>query len=111
MVEPIHHYHRRKRIHVKHEPYPHPHKFKRFLDKIIYIVGVVGPILTIPQITKIWTEQDASNVSLTSWSGYLCLSFIWLTYGIAHKEKPIIFTFIANIIVQSVVVTSIIIYR
>jgi len=48
MTEGLHHFHRRKRIYQKHEPYPHPDKWKRFMDHAIYCVGVFGPIMTIP---------------------------------------------------------------
>ncbi|MBU0598275.1 hypothetical protein KKF61_04790 [Patescibacteria group bacterium] len=110
MVDAIHHAHIRKRIHKKHEQYPHPQPWKRFLDKIIYAAGIAGPIITIPQILVIWQKQDAEGVSLISWGGYLFLSVIWLIYGIAHKEKPIIVMYIANIIAQILVVLGIILY-
>lgn len=110
MVEPLHHAHRRKRIHQKHEPYPHPHKWKRFLDRIIYVVGVAGPIVTIPQITKIWIEKNATGVSLTAWTGYTIFAVIWLLYGIAHKEKPIIITYSAVIIANTFVTIGTFIY-
>ena len=111
MVEPLHHLDRRKRIHEKHEQYPHPHPWKRFLDKIIYAVGLAGPIITIPQIIMIWQEKNASGLSLITWSGYLLVAIIWLVYGIVHKEKPIIVMYIANIVVQVAVIAGIIIYR
>ena len=63
-TSPLHHLHTRKRIHLNHEKFPHPDKFKRFLDKVIYAVGIIGPIMTIPQITKIWFEQNADGVSV-----------------------------------------------
>jgi len=52
-TEPIHHYHTRKRIYKKLEEYPPPNNWKRFLDKSIYVVGAVCPIMTIPQLMKI----------------------------------------------------------
>jgi len=39
---------------LKEEPYPHPNKWKRLMDKLIYFAGVLGPIMTIPQLSKIW---------------------------------------------------------
>lgn len=88
----MYHFHLRKRIHQKKEKFPSPNKWKRFIDNIIYFVGMVGPIMTIPQVWNIWIEQNASGVSPISWSAYLIVSMFWLTYGITHKEKPIIFT-------------------
>jgi len=110
MVEPLHHAHRRKRMHQNKEPYPHPQQWKRFLDKIIYAVGVAGPLITIPQIYKIWVDHNASGVSVVSWSGYTVFAVIWLLYGIAHKEKPIIVTYIAVIIANIFVTVGTFIY-
>ena len=88
----MHHFHRRKRIYLKHEPYPHPHKWKRLLDEVIYVVGICGPLLTIPQLFTVWVKHNASGLSLFSWVGYAFIAIIWLIYGITHKEKPIIFS-------------------
>ena len=110
MTEVLHHYHKRKRIHQRFEPIPHPVKWKRFLDKIIYAVGVAGPVITIPQIIKIWTEKDASGVSEIAWIGYTVLAMIWLLYGIAHKEKPIIVTYSVVIVANGIVSIGAVIY-
>lgn len=106
----MHHLHKRKRIHDKNELYPHSNKFKRFMDKIIFIVGIVGPGLTIPQIIKIFSMQSAAGVSLITWLGYLIASIFWIIYGILHKDKPIIVTYCMNIIVNLGVVIGTIIY-
>jgi uncharacterized protein with PQ loop repeat len=105
-----HHLHLRKRIHSNLEKYPHPNKFKKYLDKIIYLVGVLGPILTIPQLTEIWISKNASGVSLISWSWYVISALIWLSYGIVHKEKPIIVTNILWTIINIFIVIGIILY-
>ena len=110
MTDALHHFHIRKRIHQKHEPYPHPNKWKALMDKIIYAVGIAGPLLTIPQLTKIWVDKNASGVSIVSWSAYLVIGVFWLTYGIMHKEKPIILTYSLWIIINAFIVVGIIIY-
>ena len=88
----LHHFHRRKRIYVNHEPYPHPDKWKRLVDNLIYVVGVIGPIMTVPQILKVWIDKNASGISIISWIAYSIMAMFWITYGIMHKEKPIIVT-------------------
>jgi len=100
----VHHLHKRKRIHEKHEVYPHPDKWKNRLDKIIYFIAIIGPLMFLPQIIKIWMEQDAQNISLITWSTYLIFGFLWLLYGIVHKEKPIIFANILWIILDAIII-------
>jgi uncharacterized protein with PQ loop repeat len=109
-IQGMHHYHVRKRVHRNIEAYPHPDKAKAFMDKMIFVVGALGPIMTIPQIVKIWMEKSAAGVSLISWGAYLFFAFFWLAYGIMHKEKPIIFTYILWIIFEALIVLGIIMY-
>lgn len=110
MVDPIHHYHRRKRIYKRHEPYPSSDKYKRFMDKMIYAIGIIGPLATIPQAWKIWTEKNASGLFLYSWIVFCIVNVTWLFYGILHREKPIIITYIGWLIVNIFVVMGIILY-
>ena len=86
----LHHFHKRKRIHVKHEKYPHPDKFKRSYDKTMLLVSVIAPLGNLPQLVKIWINQHASGVSILSWVIFAIFSFMWFIYGILHKDKPII---------------------
>ncbi len=109
-TEGLHHHHVRKRIHQKHEPYPHPHKWKRFIDRAIYVVGLFGPIMTIPQLSKIWIEKNASGVSAISWAAYLVVAIFWVIYGVAHKEKPIIVISSVWIILELLIVMGILLY-
>ena len=102
-TEGFHHYHIRKRIHQKHEQFPHPDKFKRIFDKVIYVAVIVGPIMNLPQLFKIWVSQSASGVSFTSWISFSIISVFWFIYGILHKEKPVIFMNFALIIVQALI--------
>lgn len=105
-----HHLHRRKRIHRKHEVYPHPDPLKRFMDMVIYAVSILGPALTIPQALTIWSSRSAEGLSLITWSSYLFFSGLWLFYGVLHKEKPIIFSNILWIVVNGFIVAEIVFF-
>jgi len=109
-TSPMHHIQLKKRIHFKHEQYPHPDKFKRLIDKLIYAIALFGPIVSIPQILKIYLYQNASGVSTFTWIGYLIGSIFWLTYGILHKEKPIVFSSVLWIIIEILIFIGTIIY-
>lgn len=109
-IKGVHHFHIRKRIHQNHESYPHPDKWKRLMDKLIYVIGILVPIMTFPQLIKIWIDKNATGVSLISWSTYLIAAIFWLIYGIMHKEKPIIITNVLWIFFDIFIVVGIIIY-
>jgi len=66
-----------------------PNKFKKLVDFIAYFVAILGPLIAIPQLWKIWSFQDATGVSILTWTGYMTGGIFWFTYGLLHKEKPL----------------------
>jgi MtN3 and saliva related transmembrane protein len=107
----LHHLHKRKRIsQTGQEPFPSRSRWKYLLDKSAYFIGIVGPVMTIPQLLKVWIEQNAAGVSLISWVAYLFTALFWLTYAITHKEKPLIFMYSLWILVKIPLIIGIIIY-
>lgn len=111
MSHPVHHLHKRKRIHHKQEQYPHPHPFKRFLDHAIYVIGIVAPLIGGTQAYKIWSEQTAAGVSLTMFAFNLFANIFWLCYGIIHRERPIIIMYILWFLVNLSIVSGTLLYR
>jgi uncharacterized protein with PQ loop repeat len=89
MSHPLHHLHKRKRIHQSNETYPHPQKIKRYMDQAVYIVGIIGPLMGSHQAFKIWNEKTAAGISLPAFIFYIFNDIVWFIYGYIHKEKPI----------------------
>jgi uncharacterized protein with PQ loop repeat len=110
MSDPIHHISKRKRIHEQHEVYPHPNAHKRFVDRIILVVGLVSPLLTAQQSYYIHSSKDATGVSIITFSGFVCVNLIWLWYGLLHKELPIILTYSLLAICNTTVVLGVLMY-
>ncbi len=110
MTEALHHYHKRKRIHRKHEPFPHPEKGKRVMDRLIYLIGAFAVVMTIPQVLTIWIERNATGVSIFSWGSYLIAAVFWLAYGVMHREKPIIFNYSVWIVLEIFIIAGIFLY-
>lgn len=80
------------------------------MDNSVYLVGLFGPLMTLPQILNIWVEKNAEGVSGLTWGGYLLGAFFWLAYGVMHKEKPIIFTYVVWAVLYSIIVVGILLY-
>ena len=110
MPNPIHHLHKRKRIHQKKEKYPSENLFKNYLDKIVYVIGVLGPISGSFQAIKIWQDKVAEGISLIMFGSCAIFNLIWISYGIVHKEKPIILMYCLWFIINTSVVIGTIIY-
>jgi uncharacterized protein with PQ loop repeat len=81
-----------------------------FLDKLTFIVGVIGPFTVLPQIYSIYTTRSAAGVSLATWSLIFIVTFPWILYGMAHKEKSIIVSFILWEVVNLLVVIGVLLY-
>ncbi len=106
-----HHLSLRKRMHERLEPYPHPDAFKRFLDKIMMGVALIGPLATLPQVYQVFMTQDTKGLSLVTWTVWVLLSCVWLVYGLLHKEMPIVLSNLIYIILQGAVVVAILLYN
>jgi len=85
--------------------------FKTVVNKGVYCVGFLGILVILPQTLNIWISKDTSGVSLTTWSGFLIGSLFWLFYGIIHKEKPIILTNLAVILMDLTVISGLILVK
>ncbi len=84
------HYHIRQRKQKNLEPYPHPIPWKGFLDKVIYGVSIITPIVLLPQLIEVWLNHNVAGVSLVTWTGFGFVNLLWFFYGLSHKENPII---------------------
>ena len=88
MFHAHHHLHKRKRKSLK--KFPHPNKWIRFLDHSILAIAIIGPVMNLPQILKIYLNHSAAGVSALTFSLLFVISIVWLIYGVVHQEKPII---------------------
>lgn len=100
------HLHTRRRI----EPYPAQSLSMRILDAAVYIVGILGPLATIPQVVKIYAAHDAAGVSFFSWAIYALFDIPWILYAVAHKEKPLIVCYSLWLFFNTLVAAGVILY-
>ena len=106
----ITHIHRRKRVHQRLEKYPHPDKWIKLLDKFLIVIAIVGPLMVLPQILKIFILKDASGVSALSWGLFALFDIPWIIYGFVHKEKPIAIAYLLYLATNLIVVLGALIY-
>mgnify|MGYP001612382710 FL=1 len=104
------HLHVRKRISKFLEPYPARTALKRLLDKAVYAVGILGPIMTIPQILLIYTNRDASGGAAISWFMWTLFTIPWILYGLVHRERPIVITYLLWFFTNMIVFIGAVLY-
>ena len=72
-------------------------------------VALIGPLVTLPQLVEIWSRGADAGVSIITWAGYLALSVFWLSYGIMHKEKPIIIANVLYFVINLIIVIGLLV--
>ena len=83
---------------------------KRSLEKVMYPIGLMGPLMMIPQIVKIFAEKNASSILLSSWLFFLFVSISWFFYGVLNKNKVLIISHFSWILAYSFVIVGAIVY-
>lgn len=107
----VHHFvHKYTNLDLEDDPLLQNKKFRVFVNHSVYGVGVLGVIVIIPQIIKIWVQRDF-GVSIITWIGFFTGALFWLFYGLIHKQKPIIFTNLAVLIADSLVILGLLILK
>jgi MtN3 and saliva related transmembrane protein len=55
-----------------------------------FAAGFLTTIAFVPQVAKIWKAKSAKDVSLSTFAAFALGVALWLAYGIAKQEPPII---------------------
>lgn len=79
------------------------------LDKLTYVFGVLLPIFTIPQAYNVLVHKETAGVSLLTWGFYLVASSLFAFYGILHKEKLLIITYVPFTIIEAAIVVGLLV--
>lgn len=92
------------------EPYPAHTAALRALDRIVFVAGVIGPLMTLPQLVEIYASHNASGVSPLTWGAYALLDIPWILYGLSHREGPITITYTLWFIFNTLVLVGVLLY-
>jgi len=106
----FHHMRARARLAKGLEPFPSKNVWKRFLDYIMYGVGIVAPVALVPQILQIYTTKSAAGVSLLTWILITFFNSLWALYGAVHKDKQLFFANVFVAFFDLVIVVGVLAY-
>lgn len=84
---------------------------KHYIDKMIYPIALISPLMTIPQLIEIWTTRQVQGVSFITWLAYGVVNAFWIYYGIVHKEKPIIVADVLLFLLDASIVIGVLLFR
>ena len=77
------------------------------LERLMVLVAVAEPLMTIPQIYELYSPHGNGGVSAVTWLLYLFASIMWLLYGIKRQNRPLIISGILWVVVESLVVVGV----
>src|SRR5687767_7229636 len=97
MQEGSRHLHIRKRVYKHIERYPHPVRWKRYLDWLMYFIGIVTPLVLVPQLLEVWFYKNTAGVSVSTWFLFALINILWVFYGVVHGAKAVI---VSNLIMS-----------
>jgi uncharacterized protein with PQ loop repeat len=81
------------------------------LERVAYVVAIVGPLTTCPQIVQIFSTKSAEDVSIPAWIGFTLYSAFWVVYGASRKDWPLTLANALWSALQLVVVLGATLYR
>jgi uncharacterized protein with PQ loop repeat len=90
---------------MKHRTHRHV-MWEKWFDLSITYGGLLGSLVTIPQVIEIWSKQSADGVSLLTWGGMCIGNTLWLVYGIVHQEKPLMYAYVCAVPLSLAVVVG-----
>ncbi len=79
-------------------------------DTAVMLLGFVEPLFVLPQLYQIYNTQDASGLSLLTWSLYVLSSVVFMVWGFRRRLKPIYLPQAAWIVFEIMIVIGIIKY-
>ena len=85
-------------------------KNRKRIENFALIAGIVQPLITLPQISAIYSNQSAQDVSLLTWVGYLIFGMTFLIYGLVFNLKQIWVGQIIWVTMQTITVIGIVLY-
>ncbi len=86
-------------------------EFKKIISFLVYAAVVIMPLLSLPQLIRIWVEKSAVGVSSITWFGFSAFAIVWIFYGYFHKEKPIFYLNIMLLVMDLIIAIGAIVYR
>ena len=93
---------------------PHPASLSAVSDaalrRALGAMSVFTIVMTVPQIWTIWIGQQASGVSVLSWSAYLVSALLWFWHGLRKRDRNIYLACIAWIAADSAVIVGALVY-
>ena len=101
-----------RKFHEKHlKKHREDKEMTRKVDRLMAIIGVMGPLATSFQVAHIFTTRNVGGISVYTWVGYMLVSTCWFVYGFFYEDKPIMIVNSLSLLVNSFIVVGFVMYH
>lgn len=82
----------------------------KVIGYLMYAFAVLTPLSNLPQISQLFSTKVTAGLSISTWTLYLVLGLIPLTYAIVNNIRPLIVSNVLWIFVDAIMIYGIIVY-
>lgn len=80
----------------------------KFIEFMIYFVGLLGALLALSQAYKVWFSGEVIG-SLYSWIALAAFTPFWILYGLTNKKFSLAMTYLVWLIVIVLIILGILV--
>lgn len=84
---------------------------KRLINRICAVFAVLMPLTVLPQVYMLFSTQNTEGLSLAMWVLYTVCSIPFLIFGLTYKLGQLVVLNSLWIVMQSVMIVGILMYR
>ena len=81
-------------------------RHRTLVDRSVNVAALAYPLMGVPEVLLVFGGGSA-DVSIISWAGFACFSFLFLLYGLLHHLRPVIIANALWLIVDILVVVGV----
>lgn len=83
---------------------------EKLLDRVIFAVALVSPVMTIPQIWKIYSSHEAVGLSFPTFAAYAGTAVFWYVYSARRRDTVVMLHATASLLAYGAVAVGIALY-
>jgi len=80
-------------------------------DLLVYPAAIIAPLALVPQALTLYVSQNAQGLALFTWVILALVNIVWIFYGRAHNERPIVLTNAASLMLNFTIALGVILYK
>lgn len=86
-------------------------KFSHAVEQFAMPLALYGSLATVPQVYEVLVKRQTSGVSVLTFILFLTGNLFWFSYGMIHKDKPIMASHLTTGILNFMIIAGVLLIR